>query len=248
MVHAVRGVRALPRTEGTKKNTGPLLYPHLRATGGIAMSHTSATGMGTDWRDNDPELEPVVEIFQGDRSSYEHAGAPLAPTREQTELHKGGYRPKGFVWEAWAKGYKLGVQASSDHVSTHCSYCCIYVSDFTREGILDGLKRRHCYGATDNILMDVRLITREGEHLMGDIVRTAERPRFRIHIDGTARLAQVDVIKNNTYVFQHKPDSDAVTFEYRDAAPSPGESYYYVRVQQIDGHVGWSSPIWVIRE
>jgi len=247
IVHAVRGVRALPRVEGKEKNTGPVLYPHLRETGGIAMSHTSATGMGTDWRDNDPALEPVVEIFQGDRSSYEHAGAPLAVTAEQTELHKGGHRPKGFVWNAWAKGYKLGVQASSDHVSTHCSYACIYVSEFTREGILDALKRRHCYGATDNILMDVRLVTPEGEHMMGDIVNTGAPVRLRATIDATAPIKAVDVIKNNTYVFQKTPEGDTVTFEYHDMEPSPGESYYYVRVQQVDGHVGWASPIWVVR-
>lgn len=36
------------------------------------MSHTSATLMGTDWRDNDRSLEPLVEIYQGDRMSYEH--------------------------------------------------------------------------------------------------------------------------------------------------------------------------------
>ena len=34
--------------------------------------------MGTDWRDNDPELEPVVEIYQGARNNYEHEGAPRA--------------------------------------------------------------------------------------------------------------------------------------------------------------------------
>jgi hypothetical protein len=27
--------------------------------------------MGTDWRDNDPVVEPVVEIYQGDRQNYE---------------------------------------------------------------------------------------------------------------------------------------------------------------------------------
>jgi hypothetical protein len=34
----------------------------------------------------------------------------------------------------------------------------------SRAAILDAFKRRHCYAATDNILMDVRC----GEHLMGD--------------------------------------------------------------------------------
>ena len=139
------------------------------------------------------------------------------------------------------------MQASSDHVSTHCSYSCIYVSEFTREGILDALKRRHCYGATDNILMDVRLITPDGEHLMGDIVRTDAAPRLRVTLGGTGPIRVVHVIKNNAYVFQKTSTGDAVTFDYHDLAPSAGESYYYVRVEQTNGHVGWSSPIWVVR-
>ena len=32
--------------------------------------------MGTDWRDNDPDAEPVVEIYQGMRQNYEMPEAP----------------------------------------------------------------------------------------------------------------------------------------------------------------------------
>ena len=32
--------------------------------------------MGTDWRDNEPQIEPVVEIYQGARNSYEVVGGP----------------------------------------------------------------------------------------------------------------------------------------------------------------------------
>ena len=63
--------------------------------------------------------------------------------------------PKGFVDLALEKGYKLAFQASSDHVSTHLSYCNIYATAVTREAVLDGFKKRHVYGATDNILADV---------------------------------------------------------------------------------------------
>ena len=48
-----------------------MLYAYLKFFGGIVASHTSATNMGTDWRDNDPQMEPVVEIYQGDRQNYE---------------------------------------------------------------------------------------------------------------------------------------------------------------------------------
>ena len=53
-----------------------MLYEYLRYYDGIAASHTSGTRMGTDWRDNDPEVEPIVEIYQGDRQNYEMPGAP----------------------------------------------------------------------------------------------------------------------------------------------------------------------------
>ncbi len=61
-----------------------MLYEEVRRSGGITIPHTSATGMGTDWSDNDPEIEPLVEIFQGDRYSYEQPGAPLTNGPDDT--------------------------------------------------------------------------------------------------------------------------------------------------------------------
>src|SRR5262249_39362414 len=70
---AKRGVRTLPisaeENQG-KTNTGPIIYPYLRKDGGIATSHSLATSQGTDWRDNDPELEPIAELYQGYHASY----------------------------------------------------------------------------------------------------------------------------------------------------------------------------------
>ena len=80
----------------------PLLYEELRKSGGLAIPHTSATsGMGTDWRDNDPKLDPVVEIYQGARQNYERPGAPRSPTADDAI---GGWRPLGFVNLALKKG------------------------------------------------------------------------------------------------------------------------------------------------
>ncbi|HEY2154892.1 MAG TPA: hypothetical protein VGH33_04635, partial [Isosphaeraceae bacterium] len=115
-----RGIRPLPRggLPGTAEGGAPdtkVLYAYLKHFGGICASHTSATDMGTDWRDNDPEVEPVVEIYQGHRHNYEHPGAPRSPT-EATKI--GGLEPAGFVWNALEKGYRLGFESSSDHVST----------------------------------------------------------------------------------------------------------------------------------
>ncbi|MEZ5404498.1 MAG: hypothetical protein R2729_32770 [Bryobacteraceae bacterium] len=226
-----------------RTNTGPLLYPYLKRTRGIATSHTSATPQGTDWRDNDPDVEPVVEIYQGFESSYEHAGAPRTWKEGDKPVHT-GLRPDGYVWNAWAKGYKLGVQSSSDHVSTHSSYACLLVEEFTRQGIIDAIRKRHTYAATDNIVLEVTL---NGTALMGDIVDDAAILKLSVKAIGTAPIAQIDVIRNNTYVHKVEPAAADASFEYMDASAPAGESYYYVRVRQSDGQLAWSSPIWVRR-
>jgi hypothetical protein len=195
--------------------------------------------MGTDWRDNDPDVEPIVEIYQGHRHNYEHFGAPRSPTAE-TQI--GGYQPAGFVWNALEKGYRLGFQSSSDHVSTHMSYAMVLVEDFTRQGIIDGFKQRHCYAATDNIL----LLVRSGEHLMGDEFETSQPPRLTIDARGTGPLARVHVVRNNKYVYTNETKEQRVQLNFTDMDAQPGQSYYYyVRVEQADGNLAWGSPMWV---
>jgi hypothetical protein len=38
-----------------------------------------------------------------------------------------------------------------------------------------------------------------------------------------------------------------VNFTFVDNQAAPGESYYYVRVIQVDDQMAWSSPIWITR-
>jgi hypothetical protein len=220
----------------------------LRETNGIATPHSTATEQGTDWRDNDPALEPLVEIYQGFESNYEHAGAPRAWKEGESKVHQ-GVRPDGYVWNAWAKGYKLGVQSSSDHISTHSSYACILVEDFTRQGLVDAMRKRHAYAATDQIVLDYRIETADNPPaLTGDIITTSARPKLLLKVIGTAPIKQIDVIKNNTYIHKMNPNQKEATLEYVDNSPAAGESYYYVRVEQTDGQLAWSSPIWTQRK
>ena len=72
--------------------------------------------MGTDWRDNDREIEPVVEIFQGLRTSYEAVGAPQTSEPDGESAQQFGYEPAGMMSNAWAKGYRLGVISGSENV------------------------------------------------------------------------------------------------------------------------------------
>ncbi|MCA9063675.1 MAG: hypothetical protein KDA96_11470, partial [Planctomycetaceae bacterium] len=83
-----RGIRSLPRLpisspdEFASAPDTQMLYKYLHYFGGLCASHTSATDMGTDWRDNDPEVEPLVEIYQGDRNNYERPDSPRSAVTE----------------------------------------------------------------------------------------------------------------------------------------------------------------------
>ena len=242
VMHAERGVEPFAFSDAElndNQNTGvEPLYEHLIQTAGIVTSHTSATGAGTDWRDSNEQVETLVEIYQGYRNNYEHDGAPRAPAGS-------GARPEGFVWKAWEKGIKMGVQASSDHVSTHSSYALVWVEDVTREGVLDGIRERRAYAATDNILIDFRVNGR----LMGAAFELGdERPRVEARIAGTGPIRKVEVIRNNRYVHTVAGEGrTTLDLTFVDNAPEDSESWYYVRVEQEDGELAWASPVWVTR-
>jgi len=238
-----RGVRTLPRLvddKGLIDADTPMLYDYLKEHGGLCASHTSATTMGTDWRDMNPEYEPMVEIFQGHRNSYEHLGAPRVARRPGEAI--GGWKPLGLIWNALAMQYKVGFQASSDHISTHISYAVAVAEDTTREAVFDAFKRRHCYGATDNIVLDVR----SGDHIMGDEFNADGPVRLKVLVHGTRPIARVDVIKDFVYVYSTEPKQPRVEFQWQDGEKrGPGLSWYYVRVIQDDGELAWGSPLWV---
>jgi hypothetical protein len=246
VVFARRGIRTLPRLTPISQADDPrkapdtrMFYAYLKKFDGVVASHTSGTNMGTDWRDNDPLVEPVVEIYQGDRQNYEMPGAPRS-NKEQDSI--GGWRPKGFVNLALEMGYKLAFEASSDHISTHMSYCNIVAPVLTREALIEAFHKRHVYGSTDNILADFR----SGAHMMGDAFSTPTPPDFKIKLRGTTTFAKVVIVKDNQYVYSTTPNKSQVEFTWRDATPAKGKSsYYYVRAEQSDGELAWVSPMWI---
>ncbi|HEV3122789.1 MAG TPA: hypothetical protein VGY53_12835, partial [Isosphaeraceae bacterium] len=114
----------------------------------------------------------------------------------------------------------------------------------SRQAIIDAFRKRHCYAATDNILLDVR----SGDHMMGDTFTSAERPALQIKAFGSAPVARLHVIRNNKYVFSTEPKAREVSLRYSDddAKLRPGATYYYyVRVEQADGNLAWASPLWI---
>jgi hypothetical protein len=215
-----------------------MLYQYLHFFNGGSAPHTSATDQGTDWRNSDPQVETFVEIYQGDRQDYEMPGAPRSNTPSDSIS---GYEASGYVSNALNKGYQLGFEASSDHISTHISFTNLWVTAPTRTGILDAMRKRHIYGSTDDIVADFR----SGTHLMGDSFTTSTPPVFTVRLWGTNTFQTVVLVKDGNVIYSTSGDR-VVSFTYQDTAAVKGkQSYYYVRGLQSDGQVVWVSPMWV---
>jgi len=214
--------------------------------------------MWLNWGRQDPELEPVLEIYSI-WGSGEKAGTDLWEILREMS---------GGAQEAWARGYRIGVIAGSDtHAgmpgrSVPCSdrddfmiykagYAAVWAEELTRQSIFDGLKARRCYGATGaRIILETFITDGEGaaDHPMGSDVawpHPGEPRKLRVNACGTDDIDSVTVVKNNEDLHTVRARDATVAFEWADTTPARSGDFYYVRLTQRDGNRAWSSPMWI---
>jgi hypothetical protein len=210
------------------------LFDAMRAVDCLIIPHHPKVGVPIDWDypDEDP-LEPLLEIysFQG---CAETGGVHSAQA-------------------ALARGHHFGFVGGSDnHVSQpghHQRYfgeggglAAVLAEDLSREAVFDALKARRCYAVTGaRILLDFRI----NGHGMGECFVVRDRREIYVRAIGAWPIGKVEIVRNNRVLVSCPGEDEEVTLEYEDGEPLEHESFYYARVEQLDGHVAWSSPIWV---
>ena len=83
---------------------------------------------------------------------------------------------------------------------------------------------------------------------MGDVafVDDSQSPKLlRVHVEGTAALASVAIVKNNLVVLDASSGDESLVSEYVDSEKTQDGDFHYLRVRQEDGEMAWASPIWV---
>ena len=111
------------------------------------------------------------------------------------------------------------------------------------------MRKRHTYAATRNILLDYRIRASTAKRIFrdDDLSRPRAIPEIRAHIQGAGPLKTVVIVRDNQYIYSIDPKGS--TFDLRlsrAAVPEAGDQhYYYVRMEQRDRNMAWSSPIWV---
>jgi hypothetical protein len=248
-----RGDEIEPTQTTTTFNYMPeTLYSHYRGRKDVILvpHHVKAW---TDWQYHDPDLEPIMEIY----SCWGQSEDP------SLELWNKGMTPGAGAWEALARGYRLGMIASSDnHVGmpgrsyphdrqVHTPFpgglAAIWAPELTREALFDALRNRRCYGTTGARIVLRFSINGEpmGSMLDADVGKSARE--IEIEVAGTGSLAKVELIRDGrlSTVWQGRYGSTKRFLWTDPEVLNDSPHSYYVRIYEEDGQRAWSSPIWI---
>lgn len=102
---------------------------------------------------------------------------------------------------------------------------------------------RRTTAATDKVFMAFSC----NVQIMGEIFETEEIPSLKMRVDGTAAISRVTLVRNEVDYQIYEPDSGSNEFaeSFVDENPVKGENRYYLRIEQVDGNMGWTSPVGV---
>ncbi len=250
---------AVPLISGKTDPTPPRLWARLRelSVGALTIPHHTARELGCDLTRTDPDLEPAFEIYSG-WGNEEYYGAPKQDTDRSFT--------RNFYVDVLLRGFKMGVVGGGDgHPAkpATCALTGIYARELTLEGLFDALRRRRTFATTGaRIKLDFHInglpmgsAVAFNQHEIDDLFPL----EIGVAVQGTAPIERVDIIENGQVIHtKTKPRAAAELFSYRwfrAARPTDGvhpigsianvSRFVYVRVTQTDGHLAWSSPIWL---
>lgn len=125
----------------------------------------------------------------------------------------------------WAGGPLLAVRASA----------------LTRDALWEAFRARRTYATTGaRALVDFSI----DDVPMGGTLHADEPVTIRYAAHGTAPIERVSLIRGAYRRAQWDVDALDVSGKLVDEPPA-GETYYYLRIEQVDGELIWTSPIWV---
>lgn len=233
---------------------------------------TMAESTAFDFEGFNPEFERVVEIYNAWGSS--ECSAKEGNLRPIRTSGKKGVKEvaEGSIQAALKRNYRFGFVAGglddrgiyselydSDQEQYSPGITAIVAKEHSRASLFEALYQRSCYATTGaRIIITFSLSGAP----MGSEINTADKPGCLVNrhlvgtVAGTAPLKAVEIIRNGKVVKSFKPDSYWIDYVFDDMEPlekiclnnkdgKPPFVYYYIRVVQMDGHLAWSSPIWL---
>jgi len=235
-------------------------------------SFTMAKGYEYNFEDFQPEFERVVEIYNswGSSEFTKNDGnlRPITGSGKKAVIEN----KEGSLAKALLKNLRFGFVAgglddrglyADFYDSSQAQYSpgltAVLSQDLTRQSIFDAIHNRHCYATTgERIILGLSL----AGNPMGSELDSGQKPGLHVnrhlsgYVAGTSNLKLVELIRNGKVLTKFSPKSHILDFEYDDMEPlsdvvidaedkRPPFVFYYLRIIQDDGHMAWSSPIWI---
>lgn len=267
-----KDMKPILRRKDTKSNSLKKIYKTSNPKEMIAMP-TFSMGKSTcyDFNDYNPEFERVAEIYNAWGSS--ECTVKEGNTRP-IEGGKNGIQEsaEGSIQKALNNGCRFGFVAGglddrgpyqglydADQTQYTPGLTAILSKEHNRASIIEALQARSCYATTgERIILGLHV----AGFSMGSELDTKARPglEFNRHLTGycigTAPIVKAELIRNGKVLRKLEIKDGIVEFEVDDMDPlsqialepredKPPFAYYYLRAEQEDGHIAWSSPIWV---
>lgn len=233
---------------------------------------TMGKGYEYNFKNYDPDFERVVEIYNSWGSSEctkkEGNELPIGAGAKKGVQESA----EGSVQKALQRNCRFGFVAGGlddrgiyadffegDQEQYAPGMTAIIASEHTKSAIGEALYNRSCYATTgERIIVGLSLAGVP----MGSETSTATKHGLRVnrhlagYVAGTDNLKKVEIIRNGKVIKTFEPEGYSLEFTYDDMTPidkvvmdakdkKPPFVYYYIRVTQEDGHMAWSSPIWV---
>ena len=268
--------KAILRKKDTKSNSIKKIYKSHSPKELISIpSFSMGKGLHYNFESYTPEYERVVEIYNGWGSSEcSESEGNLRPIKSSSNIVEIG---DGNIRSALAQNMRFGFVAgglddrgvyegfySSDQVQYSAGLTAIVAPEHTRDSMIQALYNRSTYATTGERMVVAFFIAGAS---MGQELSTFAKPGllYNRHISGfiagTCDLEEIQIIRNGVQIESIKPESNYYfelayddTSSFEDVSLKPTQEnqvpfiYYYLRVIQKDGHIAWSSPIWVDQE
>ncbi|MBA2727810.1 MAG: DUF3604 domain-containing protein, partial [Parachlamydiaceae bacterium] len=265
--------RLIMRKKDAKYNTLKKIYKSFVPKELISIpSFTMGQGTGFNFDNFNPDFERVVEIYnawgcsectkkEGNLIPIDHSGKKGIKESSEGSIQKalqrnlrfgfvaGGLDDRGAfteLYEGEQEQYSPGLTA-------------IIAGEHSRSALFEALYNRSCYATTgQRIILGFNLASLG----MGAETSTAHKHGLFVNrhlhgfVAGTTEIELVEIIRNGTVIKTFQPEGYSFDFIYDDMTSlekvvinakdgKPPFAYYYIRVIQKDGHMAWSSPIWV---
>jgi hypothetical protein len=219
-------------------NSPARLAEAIQKTGGLIQNNHPFGDESRDQWEYPPACYSVIANTEIGPDQLRYDGKDYRPNWEaevQAFLNRGGRT--GFV------------KGTDTHDGKPAARTAVLAAELTRPAIFEALRHRRNYAVSNaRIVVDFKI----NGHAMGEEITVEGAPRIVVDVQGTAKIAEVAVVRDGSVVHSVAPASEKTKVEHVDQT-FRGDSYYYVRVTQVDvdehgnPSQAWSSPIWCRR-